>query len=114
MHNFELTGRPAPYPAAVNPDSPAERLFPPGCFGPGTTPEERLSWMAALLPHLEQDSLYRQIDPHQGYAGNLPAAQTRIKRFLCPAGKEVTVDAVTHYVAMSGIGHDAARQPTGA
>ncbi len=35
--------------------------------------------------------------------------------FLCPTSKEAaTVDAVTHYIAMSGIGHDAAWQPAGA
>lgn len=114
-HNFESRDRPAPYRATDQPDSPAERLFPPGCFGPGTTPEERLSWMAALLPYLEQESLYRQFDLEKGYAGNLPAVQTRIKTFLCPASKEAaTVDAVTHYVAMSGIGHHAAEQPAGA
>ena len=115
MHNFASTGRPAPYPSTGYPASHAERLFPPGCFGPGTTPEERLSWMATLLPYLEQDSLYRQFDLEKGYAGNLPAVQTRIKTFLCPASKEAaTVDAVTHFVAMSGIGHDAAGQPAGA
>lgn len=115
MHNFESTGRPAPYSATGSPASHAERLFPPGCFGPGTTPEERLSWLATLLPYLEQDSLYRQFDLEKGYAGNLPAVQTRIKTFLCPASKEaVAVDPVTHYVAMSGIGQDAAGQPAGA
>jgi len=115
MYNFASMGRPAPHPATGYPDSPAERLFPPGCFGPGTSPEERLSWMAALLPYLEQDSLYRQFDLTKGFAGNLPAVQTGIKTFLCPASKEaVTVDPVTHYVAMSGIGHDAAGRPAGA
>jgi len=115
MHCFESTGRPAPYPSPDYTDSPAERLFPPGCFGTGKTPEERLSWMAALLPYLEQNSLYRQIDIEKGYAGNLPAVQTRINTFLCPESKEAaTLDAVTHYVAMSGIGHDAAWQPAGA
>jgi prepilin-type N-terminal cleavage/methylation domain-containing protein/prepilin-type processing-associated H-X9-DG protein len=115
MHNFESTGRPAPYPATSHTDSPAEQLFPPGCFGPGTTPEERLSWMVKLLPYLEQGSLYGQLDLEKGYAGNLPAVQTRIRTFLCPASKEAAaVDAVTHYVAMSGIGHDAAGQPAGA
>jgi prepilin-type processing-associated H-X9-DG protein len=34
--------------------------------------------------------------------------------FLCSAAKEETADAVTHYVAMAGIGPDAARQPAGA
>src|SRR5262245_30497084 len=78
LHAFESTGRPAPYPSTGQPDAPAGRSYPAGCFGPGTTPEERLSWMAALLPFLEQDSLSKQFDVEKGYAGNLPAAQTRV------------------------------------
>ena len=71
--------------------------------------------MVKLLPYLEQDSLYRQLHPEKGYAGNLPAVHTRIKTFLCPASKEgATAEAVTHYVALSGIGHAAAEQPAGA
>jgi type II secretory pathway pseudopilin PulG len=115
MHCYHSTGRPAPNPSKGYPDPPGEQLFPPGCFGTGTNPEERLSWMVALLPYVEQDLLYRQFAIEQGYAGNLPAAQTMIPTFLCPAGKEnATVDAVTYYIAISGIGHDAARQPVGA
>jgi prepilin-type N-terminal cleavage/methylation domain-containing protein/prepilin-type processing-associated H-X9-DG protein len=112
LHAFESTGRPAPYPPT---DAPAERAFPPGCFGPGTDPGERLSWMVALLPYLEQDPLYRRFDVEKGYAGNLPAAQTRVKTFLCAEAKEAeTPNAVTHYVAMSGIGYAAGGQPAGA
>jgi prepilin-type processing-associated H-X9-DG protein len=71
--------------------------------------------MVALLPYLEQDSLYRQIDLEKGYAGNLPAVQTSIRTFMCPAAKDTAMaDALTHYVAMSGIGLDAATQPAGA
>jgi prepilin-type N-terminal cleavage/methylation domain-containing protein/prepilin-type processing-associated H-X9-DG protein len=115
MHNFQSTAIPARYPTTDHPISPAERSFPPGCFGPGTTPEERLSWMVKLLPYLEQVSLFRQFDLEKGYAGNLRAAQMGVGPFLCPASKEAaTVEAVTHYIAMSGIGHDAARQPAGA
>jgi prepilin-type N-terminal cleavage/methylation domain-containing protein len=115
LHAYESTGRPAPYPSSGYPGVPGERSFPPGCFGPGTTPEDRLSWMVALLPHLEQDPLSRQFDVDKGYAGNLPAAQTKMRMFLCPATKEAeTVDAVTHYVAMAGIGYAAAGQPAGA
>lgn len=115
MQNFESTERPAPYRAAGHPDSPAGQYFPPGCFGPGTMPEERLSWMVKLLPYMEQQSLYMRFDLEKGYAGNLPVGQTRIKTFLCPASKEAaTLDAVTSYVAMSGIGHAAAGQPAGA
>jgi hypothetical protein len=71
--------------------------------------------MVSLLPYLDQESLSKQFDVETGYAGNLPAAQTKIKSFLCPAVKETAAhDAVTHYIAMSGLGRDAAGQPAGA
>lgn len=115
LHSFESNRKPAPYPATGYADWQTDRLFPPGCSGPGKTPEEQLSWMVMLLPYLEQDSLYRQIDIEKGYAGTLPAAQLRIGLFICLESKEEAArDAVTHYVAMAGIGHDAAGQPAGA
>jgi prepilin-type N-terminal cleavage/methylation domain-containing protein/prepilin-type processing-associated H-X9-DG protein len=115
LHSFEAAGRPAPDPSTDDPDAPARHSFPTGCVGPGRTPEERLSWMVALLPYIEQDSLSRQFDVEKGYAENLPAARTRIKAFLCPvANHPEAVDAVTNYVAMAGIGHDAAERPAGA
>lgn len=114
LHSFEPTGRPTPFSSTGYADRPAGHLFPPGCFGPGATPEERLSWMVALLPYLEQDSLYKQFDLEKGYAANLSAAQTRIKTLLCPASKEAaTGGAVTNYIAMSGIGHDAGERLAG-
>jgi hypothetical protein len=115
LHNaYDSMGRPVEYRPG-QPYAPGEQLFPPGCVGPGEAPEERLSWMVDLLPHVEQDSLYRKFDLEQGYAGNLPAARTKVKTFLCPSSTApVTADAVTHYVAMAGIGHDAAARPAGA
>ncbi|MBN9122758.1 MAG: DUF1559 domain-containing protein [Planctomycetes bacterium] len=110
----DTTGKPATVPSADGPDASADRLFPPGCLGSGTAPEGRLSWMVALLPHLEQEPLSKQFDTEKGYAGNLPA-QRRIKTFLCAAANEAeSAGAVTHYVAMAGIGHDAAGRPAGA
>lgn len=95
--------------------APNAQPLPPGCIGAGTMPEERLSWMVALLPYLEQDALYRQLDPKKGYAGNLPGTQTRIRLFLCPGSKGAArSDNVTHYVAMAGIGRDSAMQYVGA
>jgi prepilin-type processing-associated H-X9-DG protein len=113
LHNYESMGRPAPYPSTDSPDSPPERLFPAGCSGPGTTPEDRLSWMVALLPYLEQDPLYKQFDLEKGYAGNLPAVQKTIKTFLCPTKDVPLNNALTCYVAMSGVGHDSAERPAG-
>ena len=54
------------YQSTRTSDRYAAQVLPPGCIGPGATPEERLSWMVALLPYLEQDSLYRQIDLEKG------------------------------------------------
>jgi prepilin-type N-terminal cleavage/methylation domain-containing protein/prepilin-type processing-associated H-X9-DG protein len=92
----------------------ADQVLPPGCMGPGATSEERLSWMVALLPYLEQGPVHEKFDLEKGYTANLPAGLTCIQAFQCPAlEKAATVDASTHYVAMSGIGLDAATQPAG-
>ena len=89
--------------------------FPPGCVGSGATPEERLSWMVAVLPYVEQESLYRQFDLDQDYEGNLGAAATRIKVYTCPAGADPeSPDPVSHYVGMAGLGSDAPARPAGA
>jgi hypothetical protein len=91
------------------------QVFPPGCVGPGATPEDRLSWMVALLPYLEQSSLAQRFDIEKGYSGNLAPSSTLIKTFLCPVSANLPAgEAVTNYIAMAGIGIDAARQPAGA
>jgi hypothetical protein len=113
LHAFEVTGRPDPSPSTGRPDAPAERLFPPGCYGPGPVPEERLSWIVAVLPFLEQDAVARQFAVGKGYAGNLPAGRNRVATLLCPATPDGG-DAVTHYVALAGLGADAAGRPAGA
>ncbi|CAN5481103.1 hypothetical protein BH10PLA2_BH10PLA2_24520 [soil metagenome] len=89
-------------------------LFPPACFGPGPTPEHRLSWVVAMLPYLEQNALHQHFDFAKGYAGNLEAAQTPFRSVFCPSSAdEAPVGALTNYVAMSGIGPDAGTQPDG-
>jgi prepilin-type N-terminal cleavage/methylation domain-containing protein/prepilin-type processing-associated H-X9-DG protein len=116
LHNYyQSTDRPARDRSTGHPESSTQRWFPPGCVGPGTSPEERLSWMVAVLPYLEQGPLFKRFEVEKGYSGNVTAARTAVKTFLCPAGNEAgTLDAVTHYVAMAGIGPAAAGQPAGA
>ena len=114
MHNFDPSGKPALYPASGQPDAPDGKFFPPGCIGPGTIPTERLSWMVAVLPYIEQETLAHQFNLEKGYTENLKPAQTLIKLFQCPAGYEKAQnDAVTHYIAMAGIGPDSPNQPKG-
>ncbi len=108
LHTFESTGRPQNATAQTN---SAARFFPRGGIGPGATPDERLSWIVQLLPYLEP--LRAQFDIEKGYAGNSAAAGSPIKVFHCPLGTASAAEPVTHYVAMSGIGIDAASRPTG-
>lgn len=93
---------------------PYSQGYPAGCFGAGASPEERLSWMVALLPHLEQELAAQRVDPTTGYAGNVETLRTILKPFKCPSGSEMPADPITHYVAMAGLGTDAASRPAGA
>jgi prepilin-type processing-associated H-X9-DG protein len=55
--------------------------------------------------------VFQQFDIETGFADNTAGAQRRVKLFLCPASDGgLSGDAVTHYVAMSGIGRDAANR----
>jgi prepilin-type N-terminal cleavage/methylation domain-containing protein len=113
LHNYESMGRPSPIRTADD-TTRSVRMFPTGCNGPGKSPEDRLSWMVALLPYLEQDSLLVRFDLEKGYTGNLAVSQTKVKALLCPADKNLPEGgAVTHYIAMAGIGFDAAAKPAG-
>src|SRR5947209_7089729 len=45
VHNFESNDRPAVIQSSESPELLLGGSLPPGCFGPGASPEERLSWM---------------------------------------------------------------------
>jgi prepilin-type N-terminal cleavage/methylation domain-containing protein/prepilin-type processing-associated H-X9-DG protein len=61
------------------------KTLPPGYYAaapyPDTTPG--WGWPAFLLPYIEQDNLFRQIDFKQPIQ-NSPAAQAVVAAFLCP------------------------------
>lgn len=110
---YDTFGQPPP-PGGKAADAPDNGRFPTGCFGHGAVPDERLSWAVTLLPYLEQDALYKQFDRDKGFAGNPVPAQQALKVFLCPTGNVTAGDPITHYVALSGVGYDAAARPAGA
>ncbi len=91
--------------------------LPCGTFvQPSLTPDERLSWMVAILPFIEQQSLDNRFDKDTGWASehNEIPAQTTIKGFRCPnQPMEAPSDAWsnTSYVGISGVGADAASLP---
>jgi prepilin-type N-terminal cleavage/methylation domain-containing protein len=71
----------------------AHQRFPPGSVGNGGTtaaPVPAYGWPIYLLPYVEQDPLYNQINPdgrplQAVFTGSLALLQTRLSVFLCPS-----------------------------
>jgi prepilin-type processing-associated H-X9-DG protein len=78
-------------------------------------PDERLSWLAKVLPYLDQAPLYNQIDFDEGWEdeANLKLVDTKIPVFLNPSvprrGEEG--EAVTDYVGLAGLGKEGPTLP---
>jgi hypothetical protein len=77
-------------------------------------PERRLSWVVEVLPFVEQDSLFPQIDRRVGWddAANATAVRTPLKLFLCAGGPDEPPNLTT-YVGVAGLGADAPQLPAG-
>ncbi|MBA4062660.1 MAG: hypothetical protein C0501_02925 [Isosphaera sp.] len=88
---------------------------------PGVAPDDRLSWVVALIPSLDQrrhpvEQLLAAVRPDRPWAddANQAAGRTRLAVLLCPENTpEVppTAPAVTCYVGIAGLGRDAAAIP---
>ncbi|UUO05468.1 DUF1559 domain-containing protein [Blastopirellula sp. J2-11] len=81
------------------------RNFPLGCQGNS----ERTGLHVALLPFIEQNNLYDQMDTKINYGSgvNAVALRTRIDGYLCPSGNEPMGDDndeyfTTHYYGVLG------------
>jgi prepilin-type N-terminal cleavage/methylation domain-containing protein/prepilin-type processing-associated H-X9-DG protein len=62
------------------------QALPPGYYATAAYPDTYpgWGWGAFLLPYLEQDTLYRQIDLNSSVASS-PAARAKVALYLCPA-----------------------------
>lgn len=81
----------------------------------GVPPDERLSWLVAVLPTLDQrrnpaESLLAQIQTDKPWPApaNQTAAQTMLPVVLCPGFTPAAGPAPTCYVGVAGLGADAA------
>lgn len=81
----------------------------------GVPPEERLSWLVAVLPSLDQrrnpaESLVAQIQTDKPWSApeNQSAAQKLLPVVLCPGFTPSAGPAPTCYVGVAGLGTDAA------
>ncbi len=77
-------------------------------------PEDRLSWLASVLPFVEQAALFKAVDFDESWddEANERAANIRIPTFLNP-GRPVNSKGPgeTHYVGIAGLGEDAPMLP---
>lgn len=121
------------------PDGPIPMMAPPGMNEPRRRvtpaylsaavpnsvlpPEQRLSWVALVLPYIEQDRVFREFDLTQGANDptNERAINNRFRHLTCPSSGEhsrygdvetwKSPTPVTHYVGVSGVGAGAATLP---
>ncbi len=88
------------------------RHFPQGTHpNENLEPEKRLSWMADILPFVEQQALHSRIDFDAAWnaEANQPWMRRQIDVFINP-GVRIEAPgeyAVTHYVGIAGVGEDA-------
>jgi prepilin-type N-terminal cleavage/methylation domain-containing protein/prepilin-type processing-associated H-X9-DG protein len=106
IHNYESTY--AVLPACYN-RLPAPDLDPNAVFAGS---QKGLSLLANLLPYMEQESLYRMLDPNKSefdtvnipprgsHSGSNPAYATVVKSYLCPS--DPTPPTLDYYNASWG------------
>lgn len=81
-------------------------------------PERRLSWLVALLPHMDQGVAFKRFDVTRPVdeEPNVSAADARLRNLDCPSVAPINWSGtsteppppVLHYVGVSGVGPDAA------
>jgi len=102
------------------PKATIERAVPASRAGRPYAPNQRISWMAELLPYFGQNALYAQISRTHSWNDpeNLGTASTLVPQFLSPGTPQESwwvkypkvsdPVAATHYVGIAGVGLDAA------
>ena len=91
--------------------------FPPAAVpNPDLPPEKRLSWLAAIMPYMESNSLWAKLDKKKPWDAeeNRFAALTVFRAYQCPSypsREPVSTLAPTHYLGIAGIGPEAALLP---
>ncbi len=114
LHNYADT-----HPA--RPDSAVkDALLPAGTMpNANLPPERRLSWFVDLLPFVEKDDLFRKVDRKAAWdaTANASVLKTAVKTFQCPVGggreEAPTLDYLTSYFGVAGLGAGAATLPAG-
>jgi hypothetical protein len=80
---------------------------------PGRPPQERFSWLVALVPYIQADTLYSELDTTKGWEAqeNRFAAVRGYRVYRCPVCPEkppVSIYVPTDFLGIAGLGPDAA------
>jgi hypothetical protein len=83
---------------------------------PNLPPEDRLSWLVSIIPFIECNDLYSQIDKDTSWnsESNRSLVAQPLNLFLCPSNPHLAAQhsqAHTHYVGIAGLGVDAVMLP---
>lgn len=73
-------------------------------------PTDRLGVLVSLLPYVEQDNLYKQLDLKRGWAEQKEAEKS-LRIYRCPIDKHPESANHTNYVAIAGVDPAAAMLP---
>ena len=93
----------------------SEGGFPAAAYGGARlSTEQRLSWIAAMLPYYGYEDWHRRLDPAQAWNGpqNRRIAERPLPEVVNPALGPGRIEGdfpVTHYVGVAGVGPDAGR-----
>ncbi len=93
--------------------------FPAGTIGNASLgAAKRLSWLVAVLPHIEQENLYARFELGAAWdsPANLSHSQSEVPVYRCPDWQGEYPQATafhTPFVGIAGIGKDAAALPPG-
>jgi prepilin-type processing-associated H-X9-DG protein len=74
----------------------------------GLQPNERLSWLTAVLPYVDQAALYNQIDKKSGWnqGANEKLTKTDLDVFRHPSVRPNGEPGQTNYFGLAGVGKD--------
>jgi prepilin-type N-terminal cleavage/methylation domain-containing protein/prepilin-type processing-associated H-X9-DG protein len=96
VHNYESSKKEIPYNRY---DGNYEHQ-PPTKWGDPQGPGSRAwSWLASILPYIEEQTLYELGDIPDAYFGNNQAIGARIETFQCPTDELRTVNPVPRYAS---------------
>jgi hypothetical protein len=97
--------------AAHNYASTYEDSLPPGSVvGSAKEPADRLGVLVALMPFVEQDSLYKSLDLTKGWEEQ-KGTDVALRVYRCPINSRPDTAKHTNYVAIAGVDPDAASLP---